>query len=86
MGNKIDIPTLYGTVKFTVPSSSQPGDKHRIKGKGVTDIQTGRKGDMYIVLDVVIPKKLTREQKVLFEKLSTTNFDDSRLKRIKEYL
>lgn len=86
LGKKLDIPTLYGTISFTVPAGSQPNDKHRIKGKGISDVSTGRKGDMYIVLKVVIPKKLNRKQKELLESLAATDLEDSSMRKIKDYL
>lgn len=87
LGAKIEVPTLYGTVKVSVPAGSLSGDKLRIKGKGIADVNNGRKGDMYIVLNVITPKKLSRDQKKLFESLAKTNLDDSReFDRIKKYL
>lgn len=87
LGAKRDVPTLYGTVKLAIPAGSSSGDKHRLKGKGIEDVQTGRKGDMYVVLDVHIPKKLSKEQKKLFDELSRTELDDSSdFDKIKKYL
>ena len=86
LGCKKDIPTLYGNVKLVIPAGSQSGDKHRIKGKGVEDIHRGSKGNMYVVIKVVIPTKLDRNQKKLFEQLSETNLETSEFKKIKEYL
>ena len=87
LGIKKEIPTLYGNVKLTIPAGSSSGDKPRIKGKGVEDVQTGRHGDMYVVLDVHIPKKISKEQKKLFEQLSKTTLDDSdKFKKIEKYL
>lgn len=87
LGAKIDIPTLYGTVKLTIPAGSKSNDKHRLKGKGISDVNTARKGDMYIVLDVEMPKKLSRDQKKLFESLSKTDLKDSQsFSKIKKYL
>jgi len=87
LGCKKDVPTLDGTIKLTIPEGSKTGDKHRIKGKGVTSVNTGRKGDMYVVLNILPPTKLTRDQKTLFEKLSKTDLEtNSEFKKIKEYL
>ena len=77
LGCKKDVPTLYGTIKLTIPAGSQTLDKQRVRGKGVEDVQTGRKGDMYIILKVITPQKLTRDQKKLFEQLANTNLEDS---------
>lgn len=87
LGCKKDIPTLYGTVKITIPEGSASGDKHRLKGKGVEDVNSGRKGDMYVVLKVVIPNKLSKDQKKLFEELSKTDLETgNEFKKIREYI
>ena len=50
-------------------------------------MNSGGKGDMYIVLNVITPKKLSRDQKKLFESLAKSDLDDSReFDRIKKYL
>ena len=87
LGAKKDVPTLYGNIKLTIPAGSSSGDKHRIKGKGVENVHTGRKGDMYVVLNVVTPKKISRDQKKLFEQLSKTKLEDAdEFDKIKKYL
>lgn len=87
LGTKKEVPTLYGNIKLTIPAGSSSGDKHRIKGKGVEDVQTGRKGDMYVIIDIHIPKKISKEQKKLFEQLSKTTLDDSdKFRKIEKYL
>ena len=79
LGCKKEIPTLYGNVKLSIPSGSNSGDKQRIKGKGVDNEFNRSKGDMYIILDVRVPKKLSREQKKLFESLEDTDLTDSKI-------
>ncbi len=87
LGCKKDIPTLSSSVKITIPAASQSGDKLRLKGKGVEDVHSYKKGDMYVVIDVVIPKKLTKEQKKLVEELAKTNLkDDDKFVKIEKYL
>ena len=87
LGCKKDVPTLSGTVKLSIPAGSKTNDKHRLKGKGIADPQTGRKGDMYVIIDIHIPKKISRDQKKLFEALSKTKLDDSdKFDKIRKYL
>lgn len=87
LGAKKEIPTLYGNVKLTIPAGSETGDKHRLKGKGVSNVNSGRKGDMYVIVRVITPQKLSRDQKKLIEQLAKTNLeDDSSFKKIKQYL
>lgn len=87
LGTKKEVPTLYGKVKLTINAGTSTNDKYRLKGKGVEDVQTGKKGDMYAIIRVVIPKKLTKGQKLIFEQLEQTGLDDdSAFHKIKEYL
>ena len=86
LGAKKEIPTLYGNVKLNIPAGSQSGDKHRIKDRGIKHINSSVKGDMFIILKVVIPSKLDKNQKKLFEELSKTNLKTSEFKIIDSYL
>lgn len=61
---------------LTIPAGSNTNDKHRLKGKGVKDANSSRTGDMYVLLNVIVPKKLSRDQKKLAEALSKTKLDD----------
>ena len=78
LGIKKEIPTLYGNVDLTIPASTQNGDKMRLRGKGVENVNSKRKGDMYVITKIIIPEKLTREQKKLFEELDETPLDNSK--------
>ena len=75
LGGEKEVPTLDGKIILTIPPYSQTNDKLRIKGRGVPN--NSRRGDLYIVLDVVMPTKLDRNQRRLFEELSETNLDTS---------
>lgn len=87
LGCKKEVPTLYGNVKMVIPAGSSTGDKHRIKGKGVENPNNKRKGDMYVILKVLVPKKISKEQKKLFEALADTSLGDaSEIKEFKKYI
>ena len=75
LGCKKEIPTITGSVKLTIEAGSETGDKLRLRGKGVEDVHNYRKGDMYVIIKVVVPKKLSRDQKKLFEQLSQTDLE-----------
>ena len=86
LGCEKEIPTLNGDIVITIPSGSQNNDKLRIKGKGVPFINSTKVGDLYITLNVVIPTKLDRKQKKLFEELRETDLDNNdKLKGFKKY-
>ena len=86
LGCKKEIPTLYGNVKLTIEAGANTGDKHRLKSKGVEDLHSGSKGNMYVIINVVIPNKLDKKQKKLFEELSETDLKTSEFKEIENYL
>ena len=87
LGCKKDVPTVYGSVTISIPSGTQNGDKLRLKGKGIENVQTKRNGDMFVITKVMIPEKLTRDQKKLFDELDDTNLEsNSEFKKYKKYL
>jgi molecular chaperone DnaJ len=69
LGDQIEIPTLEGPVEITIPPGTQHGQSFRLRGKGMPDVRTGRRGDQYVVAQVVIPKDLGPEQKSLLRKV-----------------
>ncbi|HHT38164.1 MAG TPA: molecular chaperone DnaJ [Mollicutes bacterium] len=77
LGAKKEIPTLYGSVILTIPSGTQSGAKLLLKDKGIANVSTKRKGNMYVIVNVVIPTKLDRKQKDLINKLAETNLENN---------
>jgi molecular chaperone DnaJ len=71
MGTKLKIPTLQGEDELEIPEGTQSGQIFRKKGKGLPDPHGGR-GDLYINIQVVIPSKISREQRRLLEELEKT--------------
>lgn len=87
LGGKVEVPTMNGSVTLTIQSGSQSNDKLRLKGKGIPSTVSSRTGDMYVILKVMIPTKLSKEQKSLFESLSKTDLtSSSEFKKINKYL
>ena len=85
LGCKKEIPTIYGNVKLSIPSGTDSGDKQRLKGKGIKDSTSRRCGDMYVIFKVVTPKKLSRDQKKLFDSLSKTDLDDNEIDKFNKF-
>ena len=87
LGCKKEIPTPYGNVVIAIDSGTQSETKLRIKGKGVSIPNTSRKGDMYVIVKIMTPTKLDRNQKKLFSDLMDTDLEsNSEFKTFKEYL
>jgi len=68
LGTKIEVDTLEGKIKLRIPPGTQPGSKLRIRGKGVA--YDGKTGDLYVVLKVQLPEKLTPAQRELLLKFA----------------
>ena len=75
LGCKKEIPTIYGNVKLNISAGTNSGDKQRIRAKGVDNKYRHHKGDMFVIFKVYTPKKLSREQKALINKLADTDLD-----------
>ena len=86
LGCKKEIPTLWGNVKLQVAEGTNTGDKQRLRGKGIDNQGSKIKGDMYVIMDVRIPSKLTREQKKIIESLEDTDLDDSKLTKFNKFV
>ena len=87
LGCKKEIPTLYGNVFLTIPAGTQNGEKLRLRSKGISNVNTKKKGDMFVITKVIIPEKITKDQKKLFEQLSDTELDNtSFIKKFKKFL
>lgn len=70
LGGKKEIQTLAGKLNVPVPKGSQSGSKLRLKGKGMPVYnKPGQFGDLFVQLNVVIPKNLSQEEINLFKKL-----------------
>ena len=87
LGCKKDVPTISGTVKLTIPAGTQNGEKFRLKGKGIENLHSYKTGDMYVIIKVIVPEKLSKEQKKLIEQLSTTDLENNNeFKKINKYI
>jgi len=85
LGSEIKIPTLKKEVTIKIPSGSQSGTNIRLRGEGAPDVNQHGKGDIYVVLEVITPAKLTKEQKTLFEKLAKLDEKKSILDKIRDW-
>jgi molecular chaperone DnaJ len=72
LGAEVEIPTVDGPVRFTIPAGTQPSQQFRLRGRGVPDLRGGERGDQIVTVHVVIPTELTAEQRALFAQLDGT--------------
>ena len=63
LGADIEVPTLDGKVKLTIPEGTQPGAVFRLRGKGIPYLHGSGRGDQFITVSIAVPKGLTNSQK-----------------------
>jgi molecular chaperone DnaJ len=69
-GTTIEVPTIRKEkADLKIPAGTQPGTIFRMKGLGIKDIRTGNIGDMFVKVNIEVPKKLTKEQSELIKRL-----------------
>lgn len=75
LGCKKEVPTIYGNVMMEIKPGTQNNTKYKLRGKGIKGVNSIMKGDQYVIIDVMIPEKLTRDQKALIKDLSETDLE-----------
>jgi molecular chaperone DnaJ len=80
-GAEIEIPTLDGKVRYTIPDGTQTGTTFRLKGKGIPYVGYSKRGDQFVTVIVETPTKLTREQKELLRKFESSLSEGAHPKR-----
>lgn len=78
LGGKVEVPTPDGTIKLKVPPGTSSGQKMRVGGKGVPHLRGGGRGDLYVEIQVSVPKTLTEEQRKAYEALQEAGGEDPR--------
>lgn len=71
LGDVVEINTIYGKIKVKIPPGTEPGSLIRIKGKGAPHIRSSSKGDHFARVKLKIPKRLSTEEKRLYEQLAS---------------
>lgn len=73
MGAEIAVPTLdRDAEKLKIPAGTQTGTRFRLKGRGIPEINGHSRGDLFVTVEVVVPKKLSKEQRDLLTRFAAT--------------
>jgi curved DNA-binding protein len=80
LGDSVPVRTLEGNSRVTVPAGSSSGRRLRLRGQGLPDGRGGA-GDLYAIVEIEVPKRLSRKERELFEELKTTSKFDPRKSR-----
>ncbi|MEA2384153.1 MAG: molecular chaperone DnaJ [Solirubrobacteraceae bacterium] len=78
LGARVKTPALEGEVDVEIPAGTQPGEVFVVRGEGMPRLRrSGRRGDLRVVVNVVVPRRLNREQRKLAEKLADSLTDEN---------
>jgi molecular chaperone DnaJ len=78
LGATLSAPSLDGEVEVDVPAGTQPGEVFVVRGHGMPRLKrSGRRGDLRVVVNVVVPRRLSREQRKLADKLADSLTDEN---------
>lgn len=84
-GDEITVPTIDGKVKYTIPAGTQTGTKFRLKGKGITALNSRMRGDQYVVVNVEVPKNLSSKQKEALKNFDKLCADDKNYEKRRNF-
>jgi molecular chaperone DnaJ len=73
LGNSVEVPTLSGKAKLSIPAGIQSGQILRMRGKGLPQVRGSRKGDQLVKIQVTTPVSLNKNEKKLFQELASLN-------------
>jgi molecular chaperone DnaJ len=77
LGTRITIPTVDGDEEVEIKPGTQPDTEIRLRGKGVPHLRrSGARGDLHVLVDVVVPTKLTKKQRELLEAYAEESGDE----------
>ena len=82
LGAEINVPTIDGEEKLIIPAGTETGKMFRLQGKGMPNVRGYGRGDQYVKVNVIVPKKLTDEQKEILRKFAAVR--DEKVENIQQ--
>ncbi len=77
LGSEVDAPTLDGRIKIKIPAGTEGGRVFRLRGHGVPDVRNnGQKGDLYVRVQIAVPKKMSHRQAELLREFANETGDE----------
>ena len=81
LGDDVEVPTVDGRIVQHIPEGTQSGTKFRLRGQGIQYLNGRGRGDQYVIVDVEIPKKVTRAQREALKAFEDSLKEDNYEKR-----
>ena len=69
LGDQLLVPTLEGNARLKIPPGTQGGQRFRLRGRGLPGV-SGSRGDLYVVVQIAIPKKLSEREREVWKQLA----------------
>ena len=76
LGAEVEVPTLDGKVKLSIPEGTQPGTTFRMRGRGIPSLRGGGRGDQFVSVKLAVPRGLTGSQKELLRQFAASMGED----------
>ncbi|MBE6494412.1 MAG: molecular chaperone DnaJ [Methanosphaera stadtmanae] len=76
LGAEVDVPTLDGDVSLKIPAGTQSESTFKLRGQGITHVNWSGKGNLYVKVKVVVPKKLSAKQKELLTEFANESGEE----------
>lgn len=76
LGAELDIPTLDGKMKYSIPEGTQTGTVFRLRNKGIKHLRSNSRGDLFVKVNVEIPTKLSGKQKEILRQFAEVSGDE----------
>ena len=80
LGAEIEVPSLEGRVKYNVPEGTQTGTVFRLRNQGIQHLRNNTRGDLYVKVNIDVPKRLTEKQKELLRQFDELTGDTDQRK------
>jgi molecular chaperone DnaJ len=77
LGTEVEVPTLDGPTPVRVEPGTQPGTTLTLAGEGMPRIRRRGRGDLKVVVDVMVPTRLTNEQRELLERFEAVSGEET---------
>ncbi len=77
LGGSLEVPTLDGATSLELPAGTQPGEVLTIRGQGMPGLRRSRRGELKVVVNVVVPRRLNAEQRELLQRLGDSLTDEN---------
>ena len=85
LGAELEVPTLDGKVRYTIPEGTQTGTTFRLRGKGIPGLYSRARGDQLVTVNVETPTKLNKEQKELLQRLEESGKESANQPKIAKF-